>query len=284
MRQWTRSDSNRRSPPCKGGAFPLGHGPKWKKLRSRWGSEQRRKGDDTLRTSWILAIRTGSQSIPSAVQDLTHFIDCTRPRAVRQICRPPLSLSRAQSLLLPPPKAGVTPEGSMSFLLRRNPGPERTWTPAFAGVTPEGSMSFLRRQESRGPNDVDTCFRRSDTRRQHVIPAKWQESRARTVVDTCFRRCDTRRQLSTTREKAHLDFLASSTAKANPCCASPCYPATNRRRSVLQCQAAVSTAGLMQLLQYDFASPGVWYSISRRQRLAREVPRSTGSTKTPRGS
>jgi hypothetical protein len=26
-RRWTRSDSNRRSPPCKGGAFPLGHGP-----------------------------------------------------------------------------------------------------------------------------------------------------------------------------------------------------------------------------------------------------------------
>ena len=25
--QWTRSDSNRRSPPCKGGAFPLGYGP-----------------------------------------------------------------------------------------------------------------------------------------------------------------------------------------------------------------------------------------------------------------
>ena len=25
--RWTRSDSNRRSPPCKGGAFPLGHGP-----------------------------------------------------------------------------------------------------------------------------------------------------------------------------------------------------------------------------------------------------------------
>ena len=25
--KWTRSDSNRRSPPCKGGAFPLGHGP-----------------------------------------------------------------------------------------------------------------------------------------------------------------------------------------------------------------------------------------------------------------
>ncbi len=27
LRRWTRSDSNRRSPPCKGGAFPLGHGP-----------------------------------------------------------------------------------------------------------------------------------------------------------------------------------------------------------------------------------------------------------------
>ena len=26
--RWTRSDSNRRSPPCKGGAFPLGHGPR----------------------------------------------------------------------------------------------------------------------------------------------------------------------------------------------------------------------------------------------------------------
>ena len=26
-KRWTRSDSNRRSPPCKGGAFPLGHGP-----------------------------------------------------------------------------------------------------------------------------------------------------------------------------------------------------------------------------------------------------------------
>lgn len=26
--EWTRSDSNRRSPACKAGAFPLGHGPK----------------------------------------------------------------------------------------------------------------------------------------------------------------------------------------------------------------------------------------------------------------
>ena len=26
-REWTRSDSNRRSSPCKGDAFPLGHGP-----------------------------------------------------------------------------------------------------------------------------------------------------------------------------------------------------------------------------------------------------------------
>ena len=42
--RWTRSDSNRRSSPCKGDAFPLGHGP-----QTALGADERTRTSTPLR-------------------------------------------------------------------------------------------------------------------------------------------------------------------------------------------------------------------------------------------
>ena len=46
-KRWTRSDSNRRSPPCKGGAFPLGHGP----APGDVGADERTRTSTTFRST-----------------------------------------------------------------------------------------------------------------------------------------------------------------------------------------------------------------------------------------
>lgn len=89
---WTRPDSNRRSPACKAGAFPLGHGPTY--------------ADERIRTSTPLRA-TDPKSVASA-NSATSASFWEQTRSYPRFCNP--RFVRATAICLTPAPGVAAPD------------------------------------------------------------------------------------------------------------------------------------------------------------------------------
>ncbi len=79
-KRWTRSDSNRRSPPCKGGAFPLGHGP----APGDHGADERTRTSTTFRSTDPKSVASANSATSAHVGTiLIRRINGSTPDSVR---------------------------------------------------------------------------------------------------------------------------------------------------------------------------------------------------------
>ena len=132
-REWTRSDSNRRSSPCKGDAFPLGHGPVPGLLLVPT------RGLEPPHLSVI-----DPKSIASAIPPRRHFSRRTQKFI---ICCVSLQIwGDVYSRFCPAPSAGP--------VIYLNPGSPQGWQNMAGRVLPDAPASLRRDSTAMQPNPL----------------------------------------------------------------------------------------------------------------------------------